>query len=898
MAKLLTGRCPSCRSVVEFSSNDSLVTCFGCDETFTTNQLIDSGAPASAAGVAAAPVVAGGVSISMAGMIDSPDSGLVYLENCFANYDWDQYCEGTGVLIPEIEEMVEKSKIKHGATADAWLLDFESVATPLTKKINGLHALAEKMAASYSEADNADIYASFDHYKEVVDAVVLNREALVKRMTNAVAYAERFALAADKLAKMKADLAATQALLDGVKKIDDLYDVPEIEEAQKAINKKKVQEFSAKGIDAVANYKNAVAMFDGNAYDRGETVKLFESVRGYEKSVKYINALNRYFSFNGEFYNFFGRNFIFRAETKEPSVFDPAALTNKNDKKAAEKAEKQEKKANKHKSEHEKMHDKAAKSYAGTVLSLYEIEDGEPAETPILTDITQILTVYGNDLYFIKLDSSICAFNINTRVEKELDIAEDLGDYIIKGIYFNSTRTSFFVRKKLDLQIEKAGCFKKLLGKKDVAVERKNNYAIVEIDMANHTTRKVVDSLIDVTEFYGDNIFYTVADEDPESTKITFTVTNVRTLETRAILNDECEIHTVVDDKVVYSRYAPNAYNKDLFVYDIESGTDTLIESNVLDYFRVINSKVYYTVGNDDYAPLFANNLEGTDRVEIMKNVENVISERAGWMYVIRGWGRNAALLKVSSDGKRRILICTQFKKDVKVTENYIYYVDSSDSLRVVRTDGKNNTLIATDIDLNNVIVDNDCIFYLRREQVSDSKYAYSLYRMDMDGHNVRKLVFNVTKIQNYDENTLYIKKSANTRFQVTIPALSKKEPERTEDIYRDIDRYFKYDKKSGKLETILTIGLPHSDKYMTKGGCMKKPTEVESTIKEMPEIAAYKRKGIAKVGAVYNAQTSDNDSVESSYIDSNGTVQQSSNNGGLLGKIKLPKINIPFLKK
>jgi hypothetical protein len=427
----------------------------------------------------------------------------------------------------------------------------------------------------------------------------------------------------------------------------------------------------------------------------------------------------------------------------------------------------------------------------------------------------------------------------------------------------------------------KKGCLKKLFSKKDEALERSNNYSVLMVNLLQEEpARTVIRELVDVTEFHSNTLFYTQADEEEaralaakknaqnnakngapvdeeeEQLKLSFRAYNILTEEDREVLSDECEIHTVVENYVVFSEYAPNGYNKDLYVYDIESGYETLIENNVLDYFDVMKDRIFYTVGNDDYCPLFSNNFFGTDRVEIMQKAEKIITSRAGWMYVIKGSGRNTILIKISSDGKRRLLACTQFQRAIKITDTHIYYLDTSNALRVARTDGKENILIANDISANSVIVDKDAIYYLREELVDNKQMQASLYRMDMDGHNVRKLLFNVSAIDNFDSETIMlIREEPKALFEITTP-ISKKES-KVEREEHDLKHFCKYDKKTGEVEVLLTLGMPREGEFEFKKGCIgKKTTTLNSTVKRIPRPTTYKRKNVAAAGAVFGAQT------------------------------------------
>ena len=856
----LAASCPNCGVKLEFGAKDRTVACFYCDSVFTPDQLVNtpSGKASSVSGVTYAG--------SIAQLIDSPDAGVVYIQNHFDNVDWDAYCESTEILLPEIEEMVEQSKIKYGATASVWLLDFESVAFPLQKKLDGLRSIAEKMAAQYTDVDLAGIMDLYDLYKAITEEIVDEKKALLKRLDNAVSYARKLELEEDSLSKMQASLLRIHEALDTMENVQHPTDIPELNEVQERINDQKIREFASRGLAVQEIYDDACRMSEDPYADKDRYLRMFESIRGYADVNDRIAATNRYYGFNGEYYNFCGRSFIFKSQRKE-AAFDPTA---------------QGKKGKKNKKVAVQDH-KAEDEYSGTVYSLYEVVEGVPAKKPILENITNILTVYANRLYYVKLDSSICYYDIQADRHYELDGGR-VGDYICDKIYFNASHTAFYVRKRLPLEILKKGCIKKLFKKNEEALERSNNYSVIMVNLlSEEPARTVIKELVDVTEFHSNTLFYTQADEEQaralaekkklaeqnkkakialptdeeeEQLKLSFRAYNILTEEDREILNDECEIHNVIESYVIFSKYAPNAYNKDLYVYDIERGTEHLIENNVLDYFDVIKGRIYYTVGNDDYCPLFSNNFLGNDRVEIMQNVEKIVATRAGWMYVIKGYGRNAILLKISSDGKRRLLACTQFQRSIKITDTHIYYLDTSNALRVARTDGKENILIASDISATSVIVDKDAIYYLREELIDNKQKKASLYRMDMSGHNVRKLLFNVSKIDNFDDETIMLlREEDDVLFEITTP-ISKKET-KTERQTHDLKHFCKYNKATGAVEVLLTLGLPGEDEFEFKKGCIgKKKVTMSSTVKRIPRPTAYKRKNVATAGAVFGAQT------------------------------------------
>jgi hypothetical protein len=117
--------------------------------------------------------------------------------------------------------------------------------------------------------------------------------------------------------------------------------------------------------------------------------------------------------------------------------------------------------------------------------------------------------------------------------------------------------------------------------------------------------------------------------------------------------------------------------------------------------------------------------------------------------------------------------------------------------------------IVANDDELIYSVIDDKNLYYVRSEYVEsdDSETAYSLYKMDNDGHNVRKLVFNVDSVSAYDKNKLYFVKSEYLRYRVITPLKKGKTKERYETFY--VTRYFEFDKATEKHELVLTLGLP-----------------------------------------------------------------------------------------
>lgn len=850
MSEQLTGFCPNCGNKLVYGKNESTVTCYACDSVISVEEF-SSKSSSSVAGEGF------GVSAMMPAMMmgfDNPESGVVFVENFFENYDWVAYAIDADIVIPEIAEVVKNNKMKNGACAVSWYLDYKALAYPVRKKIEGLAQHQKEMAELYNPVDPTAALDLFDSYRNICVALKKAEKDIFKQLETAIKYAEKFALEAAKLSEIKNDLADLKALFEKeVVWVKEINEIPAYVEASKAASREIAAQLAEKGINAEEVYASAVAQYNDGTPNKSVALAKFESIRGYEDSVNYIKKINQYFNFNDEVYRAFGKHFIYKEEDYAPTL----DLKNLAKNKGCSAFKKKDKNA-------------AAATpaedapQAVKALALYEIVDGKPAKEATVKGITKILTCYGGRLYYIKSNAGIHCLDIYTKAEtcickgKDEDFKNDKGNLECKLM---SNGSSFYMVKLFKeekvAEVAKKGCaaFKKdKKGAKNAApVEdhKLNPYCVVLVDMKNNTCKSVIKELVEFERNYGDKIFYYYAYkpevaksgcmskfkkvEEPEAKKRLMVCDIIKG--TNKEISEDCQLYAVSGDYIIYSFWKPNQYNKDLHAFNLETNQDVILEKNIYNFFKVIDGKVYYTVGNAAYSPLVRIDLDGSNRIEIMPNVENIIGERGGWLYVQKGRGNNAILAKISNDGKDFVIICTQVSQYVRLDGNYLYYVDIYNNLRVVRIDGKYNRKLAENV--HKIFPCEEGLYYTRNETVAAGETALSLYLMDRRGRNIKKMVFNVDYVQNDPTtNTLYHSKTENLRFKVYLP---KQEDKATYEFHK-ITKYSILDKATGESKLFLTIGWPEGDKQT---GCLKKK-KVNFIYEEAPIRPTYERESIA----------------------------------------------------
>lgn len=874
MGELLTGLCPNCGSKLTYKANDSTVMCFACDSSIEVSEFSKESKNNFGSAMGSFAAFMG---------FDNPDSGVVFLENFFETYDWDTYQHTPELLIPEITEVIGNNKVKNGSIPETWYLDFMGLYVPVFKKFEALDMFSNEIREKFNPFDNTDALSAFDQYRSIATTLLREKESILKSLSVAIGFAERFALDGAKLSEMKSGITvlrnvykiiATKQITnrDGYPVtvvIDSIETHPAYESAKKDFAERNRKKYLASGINADSVYSSAIAAY--NAGKKVEALSLFESIREYSDSAIYIKEINQYFSFFGEMYRFAGKHFIYKRE-----VFNADTLDVNN-------ASKKKNNAG----------DVIAEVYA-TDLSLYEVVNGVPAKEPIVKGIAQVIECYGSKIFYFKAGKGIACCDIIKKTETIIDkgLPEQYRD--ARGKYFDvcvADHAPIFAVKKLYKEEEKTGCLK---SPKKPDVEKLNPYTIVTIDMEKCTATTLVPEMLDAKIADGDKIFYTLAYKEKTSKSVAggclatkkeekictrLMVCDIAQGTVTKVLDEDCEIHEVYENRIVYTLWVPNDYNEDLHVYNIDTGEDILIEKNIREFACIINDMLYYTIGNAEFEPLVRNNFEGTQREQVMLNIKKIERVRAGWFYVTKGYGYNKALVKIRIDGKVRIPICTAIKDIVLFEGNYIYYTDAFNCLRVVRVDGKENRIIAEKV--STVFPAKDGLYYCREEKVGDRESALSLYMMDRNGMNIRKIVFNVDKVQNDDiDNSIYYSKAENVRFKVYKPG---KESKALYQFFK-LTKFYKFKKASAfegasDPELILTLGLP---KQEVATGCFAK-FKKNFIFEEAPIIHSYKNRGMS------DREIMEKEEEESINTPSAFTPPQWMNN-------YLPKVNTPNL--
>ena len=598
----LKGVCRNCKNPLFYEEGQQVVHCMYCEQDTLVSEM-------SSVNTSNAATAVSGAAAIMAS-IDNADSALAYLENFFEGFNWDEFNETAELTIASVDKMVETNLIKGAANPSTWELQFKSIATPLLKKVEGLKDLEAKFLKVYEESvDVTEGLRIFDFYARNSKAIVSSKEAIVKKLELAITFAKKYSAKPALVTELQTILdSSVKPALDSVKEVESFKDLPGFDKAEKNKQKLVADRLAKKGINAEEVYNNAVAAFQSGDNTR-ETLAKFNEVYGYKDAAKYYDALNVWVRFGNEKEELIklGNKFYILRDQKVTEIsINPLTKGNGKGKKDKAPAVSEEE-----------------ESALGLMRKeMLEVVDGNIASTPVVKDITLILTHYGSHMFYIKNNRTICSYNSlaqNDAVKEHIKAKP--GDFtsVSGDINYYTYKNFLFLKQKLAAKLQKAGCVKKLFGKKDQIIVSDNNYAVTAIDLATNEVSTIIPEIIDIMDVYGEEIFFLKAAVVDKIKRNEFYAYNVFTKETRKVLSQDNEIASVVDGKVIYMTWVPNQYNKNLYALDFKTGESVLLEKNIYNFFKTLNNKVYYVVGNQFNKTLFCINTDGTDRVEVLQ---------------------------------------------------------------------------------------------------------------------------------------------------------------------------------------------------------------------------------------------------------------------------------------
>lgn len=821
-----TKNCPNCGAKLNFSESESTVHCPCCDNDYSVNELMASS-------------VSGAKEIELAvNSIDTSESGLAYLESITETMDWDDFVlNNPSLTIQKIDRVVDKIKIKFANKPDTWLFEFKSVLVPVNHKLAKLDELVNEIKEKYTGKDDSELLKVFDNYRFIVNKLIDSKEVILKKLDLDLKFMKKFSLTSSTLSECKKEYDKLESDLNNLVVVSSLYDIEAIKERTNEVEKELTKKLSNEGINVVDTYKSAIEAYLSN--NKRTALDLFSKIEGYRDSDSYITKLSGYTLFD-EIMECNGTTYILKQ-----------SVVSKDDESSKKKSKKKS----------------VTSNFIGhSCLALFDIVDGVQQEKPIIKNIIQFVTSYCNKFYFVNEKSELTVYDFDTKLTTVL--------MKTNGVEINSKTINLYndIARAIFLgsnEEEKKGCLLKGLFKKNKKVAQEfETFRLISLELATGAITTLDTSVLCISQKFDKDIFYTkgVFNDEGALERKEIMHINAKDLVASKPFNREVFIEDVVDGNIIYSLWEPNANNLDLYSLNIETKKVSIIEKNIYNYLTSVDNKVYYTIGNYKYQPLYYADPNGENIKEIAQNCDKILGSRNGYLYVIKGSGYNKSLIKIKADGSSRLYICSLFSHIEAIKNGYIYYIDMFRRLHIVRSDGCEDRLIANAVE-DVLAITSKNIFFTRQDIVSDERNneGVSLYYMDADGHNTHKAAFDIQSYIVIDSNTIYY--SVNEKAKYFVKTWDEKDNvTKSEETY-DVQTYYALNVTNLETTRVVMKGAPLFNSTEVKKGCFGKKVERKPEVARVEYVYPIPSRDKLVPNSEY-AKNEDEDDYEDDYED------------------------------
>lgn len=421
------------------------------------------------------------------------------------------------------------------------------------------------------------------------------------------------------------------------------------------------------------------------------------------------------------------------------------------------------------------------------LYDLYPAVNGVIESKAIVKGIKKIITNYADMLYYIDAANKLKKCNLAT------NHSEKIYDKSLESdcIYVYDRRVFMLASK---------------------GMMENDDRILIEVNLRTGTVNPIREDVQKLLSLTDNKLVYTVSKKDEDGYLKTWT--NIINVDTHAITGlgtKQVTIEGFVDDYVVFTIEAPNAFNQNLYIKSLsQDGKEKLIEQNIFDFCNIIGGKLFYYIGNSGKRTLININCDGTERKEWPQYISDVLLEQGGWLYFVRRAGYNSVLCKSRLDGTKASIIAADIDRFIDIKNGYLYYINSASSLVKVRMDGSNLQELCDHVETVLSVKEDKIIFVSVDDRIktgafesTSMKIVKSVYAVDFTGSGKIKLAYDIKNAKAYDENTVYY-------------IAAKQKAESAEGVSNHIDSLYKLDTQTNQTEKLLDLQVEAESEKMS----------------------------------------------------------------------------------
>lgn len=729
--------CPNCSYPIVAGLDDTTARCPCCNTVVNT----------------ANPKPAEDVSQKIAD-IKTLSAAKAYVEYVFATYDWDAFSrDASAFSIPEIDALLKNMKTTQGDNAETWKLCYVYESKCIEQKVDNIDRILEEIIRKYMAGeDRGSCHNDFDALAESIQILKSRRSEFIDNLNLYLTYALKFGLDQTEYNHLKQKTQKLSKQIDSIALANNLEEHPRIaQEIQKKMTAIK-EAYKDKGIDAEEKYRSGIEAY--NSGDINAALDNFSCIPEYLDSGEYLNKINSCTVLDNKYFYMNDKVYFYRDGL---------------------------------------CHEKAT-------LADYSM--------PESFNFNDYIGCYGTKFYYVLPEYSDRIFyqylNLRESTKRgvQMHCVFAYGTLEFETILPSRPDTALYATRYMPVQnAEKAAFIKRTGFKNALKINKKVEYGnnwhdLLALDMKNSKFTLLVEGIHKVVNVVGDIVYYIAPNPEYKKNGVLtgFNGTglysyNLATQEIKKLITGDSCIRAINDDQsIIFTRNDHGTKNMTIYTKkNAEDASENVVVRNVYQFYKLIKGRIYYLVGNANIKSLCCVNPDGSNHIEVMKYMMDIIFTSGDWIYVTRGDtnSRYRTLYRIPIDGGTPQKVAFGIKnrdlasRNLLIKQGYLYYTDFNDELCRVRLNGTGKQSLVQGVG-KILLIKYGKVFYLSYDGSDGGKRIISLYDMEMDGSNRRKLIYNVEDIENVDDgNLIYVREEhydskRELYSQITDPKLNK----------------------------------------------------------------------------------------------------------------------------
>lgn len=412
----------------------------------------------------------------------------------------------------------------------------------------------------------------------------------------------------------------------------------------------------------------------------------------------------------------------------------------------------------------------AGRLYIEKGNALYPLENGKPSSEPIVRGLSKILTTHADRIVYPDIKNKLMQFDLTEKTTVEFDRKRTFPEMTV--IETDDPCSLYCTYRSRE-------------GKGPKVFARINPETMTETVLLEDTA----------TVHGAGNDILLYADSHGE----TFAFSLV-TGENIPVCRNRIELFAFVQDCILYTRNAPTADNKNLYMFTLgDAPQECLLASNIYSVCAANDNCVYYTIGNHLQKSLYCANLQSGQSEQLLKTADAVELTDRQYVYVTVGDTNNRVLHRIDTLNHKHTKVTDGMRTLYGTHCGRLYYADADGNLCTCLPDGTGKQLLFADV-RKILFMQNGMLYFLAADEIHlfrdeegkpHTRELQSLYSIHADGTQLQKIAHAVADAQCFNDKEIDFFKNAVTNDGSTARWM------------------FRYDTKSGETFKLLeyTVG-------------------------------------------------------------------------------------------